>query len=676
MGKSEGGLAARASAAQVMLSVALGSALLSLPLWAGKMDSWRQWLAAALALGIGAWALAVVRCGRLRGGLTFATALLVAALMMTGASVCPGTSARIMMYWAGCAAVLLAAHALAQAGLGLIVISGAAAGAAITALWSVREYLFTALAVGDYSWRPFGPFVNPNALAGYMLAGVPAMFALAASLKYQAFEKEPGHPVRLAFLFVAALTAVGMLALIVTGSKGALLAGAVALVAVVAKTRGGKRAVLAALAVVLLAVVLPPVRNRITAAFSTQRGTSLGFRIQTWLGTWDMAKARPLVGWGPGCFTHAYPRFARVPFTSMAHFSWLQVAAESGLPVALLFTTAFVLLFADCLGTKSQWGPFGGFAMAGLLLQNVVDYTLYLPAVALTALAVAGTALGDGARAGPEHQSLPPGGRGAWPAIASLTAGMLMSLWFAAASLTGAHAEALVSKGFYLGASRQAEIAACRAGFDRDLWVQLGKIREGLAGEPPDAEGLAQAADAYRWAAVWAPTDPAGYIGAARCYRRAGKPEQAVAWSRRAAEVYPNGPPALLEYARCLEQAGDVKAALDVYRRIAALADGPYGQYPALEGWADYRIAIAAAAVARSNTGEKAIEMWRRAGQVLVQSLSWSRAYRSTLESTGRLDVGLDAELDSLAMDTATALSRGGAGDRETARKLRELAGG
>jgi len=80
--------------------------------------------------------------------------------------------------------------------------------------------------------------------------------------------------------------------------------------------------------------------------------------------------------------------------------------------------------------------------------------------------------------------------------------------------------------------------------------------------------------------------------------------------------------------------------------------------------------------VARSNTGEKAIEMWRRAGQVLVQSLSWSRAYRSTLESTGRLDVGLDAELDSLAMDTATALSRGGAGDRETARKLRELAGG
>ena len=154
------------------------------------------------------------------------------------------------------------------------------------------------------------------------------------------------------FPFVAT-TAVGMLALIVT-DPGALLAGAVAQPPA-AKTRGGQEGCPAALAVVLLAVVLPPVRTN-NCGLSTQRGTSLGFRIQTWLGTRDMANARRSSA-GVRLLHSRLPRFARVPFTSMAHFVAPSRSGERS-PRAVVHD-AFVLLFADCLGTKSQWGPSG-----------------------------------------------------------------------------------------------------------------------------------------------------------------------------------------------------------------------------------------------------------------------------------------------------------------------------
>jgi tetratricopeptide (TPR) repeat protein len=249
-----------------------------------------------------------------------------------------------------------------------------------------------------------------------------------------------------------------------------------------------------------------------------------------------------------------------------------------------------------------------------------------------------------------------------------------VSLFFAIVLLSGAQAENLVRRGLYHAAEARAARAAQTAWLDRDLWVTLGKIREGLAGEPPDQRYLQSAIEAYEYAITCARTDPAGYIGAARCYRLAGNTHSAVSLARSAALLYPNGPPALLELARCLEQAGDAQGALAVYRRIVALSDKPYGQYPALEGWADYRIAVAAAAVARSSGGKDANAMWRIAGNILSASLSWAKTYGGSLEMAGRADPRLQAELESLALDAARALAvTGQAGDAEMAENLRKL---
>ena len=137
---------------------------------------------------------------------------------------------------------------------------------------------------------------------------------------------------------------------------------------------------------------------------------------------------------------------------------------------------------------------------------------------------------------------------------------------------------------------------------------------------------------------------------------------------------------------RCIERparAARIRAMLGTSwrRQLAALTftdesqlwpTDPHGQYPALEGWADYRIAIAAAAVARPNTGENSNRDVAEGWPSSCPEPSWSRAYRSTLEHR-QTGCGPGRGADSLAMDTATALSRGGAGDRETARKLRSL---
>lgn len=673
MGKADDSSAPRPGKARLALAGLAGLTLVSLPFWAGKTDPWRAWAAATLGLALGAvWALTGPRRAP-RGAVLLAAALLLAAGTMW-ASVCLGAAARTMLLWVACATTLLAAYGLATAGLGSVVVGSLAAAMAGVALWSVREYFFTALAVGDASWRPFGPFVNPNALAGYALAGLPAIAALAAALRKLAADKEPGHPTRLAFLTIAALAAVSCLALVLTGSKGGLLAAGVAVVAVVGRARGGKWALGAAVALVVLGLLLPPVRNRLAAAFSTQRGTSLGFRAQTWAGTWDLARARPLTGWGPGCFAHAYPRFARVPYTAMAHCSWLQMGAEVGMPAAVLALGAFCLLFADCLRRPTVWGPAGAFAVAAFVIHNLVDYTLYLPAVPMSTLALAGVALGSRGEAEPVPEAAGRPGTGRWVVAGALLAGVALSLWFGAAAVQGFRAEGLVRAGFYHPAEARVRVAAERVRLDRDLWVMLAKIREGLAGSPPAPESLMSAAEAYERAIGAAWTDPAGYIGAARCYRQAGRATEAVLFAQRAVAVYPRGPSALLELARCLEQAGRTREALGVYRRLADLADQAYGQYPALEGWADYRIAVGAAAAARTETGEQASRLWRTAGRILADSLTWDRVYHGSLEAGGRADPGLQAELDSLALDVAAALERSdGAGDAELAGKLRGL---
>jgi O-antigen ligase len=663
----------------VAIAAATGTALLlaGLPAWGGKLQPWADWLAAACVFLIGAVAWATA--GRLRPGTPLHIKLLAVSLLLLCpalfASVAPYEGVRIALLFS--AAVALLAVCMDVPSVATAARWAVAAGGALAGLWGLREYLFTWAITGDSSWRPFAGFLNPNALAGYLLVAVPALDAAAVSLWRQAQGKQPGHPARVLWLITALLAGLATAAFLFTGSKGALV-GAFAAAGLTVVVRTKKRLPLAAALAVAVAVILllPPVRNRVRAAFSSQRGTSLAFRSRTWAGTVDMALARPVLGWGPGSFKHVYPRFARVAFTASAHNSWLQWAAESGFPAAVVLLAALVALACALARTPGPWATAGLFGLVAVAIHNLFDYTWYLPPVSLALFALVGAALADQTPPAAEAEEHPLGRPGLLIA-AVLCLGILTSAWFCSAEVDRGRAEKLVLSGFGSSALDVAEHAADRAAIATDLWVQVGKIAESLASAARDASGLVRAAEAYAQSVRVCPTEPSGYIGAARCLREAGRPAEALTWACGAATVYPHGPAALLEYARCQEAVGDVPRALEAYRATMALADADYGRYAPLEGWADYHLAVAAAAVGRaSQSPDERLHAWRVVGQVLAAYLQWTATYHASLELGGQIDKGRQAELCSLALEGAAALSKAGqAGDDALAAKLRTLAG-
>jgi O-antigen ligase len=712
MGQAEGGSARLGARAVAGLAALLAA---SLPVWAGRLEAWRScWAAAVVLLLAAVWGggrpLRMPRCAWPLAGAVGLGALALWPSVVGAASV------RYVLFWLAALVSLVLGYEMGRAGQGVLLLGGVALGAAVCGVWGLREYLVTALLLGDRSWRPFGPFANPNALGGYLAVATPALAVAAVHLGRQAAEAKPGNPVRIAWPVALVLSVIAVGALLATASKGALLACVAGLLVMAGLGARSRWVLLGAVVAVLAIVGWPSTRARLVAAFSTQRASSFAFRLLTWKGTWAMARARPWLGWGPGSFAHAYPCFALVPFTAMAHCSWLQMAAENGFPAAV----ALVAGLGWCMvaaarrkqggpaarpaqppgeergrrgaGLKAQRGmascrlakgpPMpqasvrlaGTFALTVLVTHNLVDYTWYFPAIAFTALLLGGLGASEGWGERGEER----------PARVFLLLGMAASLVAAVgAGMAGyqdwrrGQAVAAAEAGRY-----EAAISALRAALrwgpfgQGDIWLDLGKVYEGRAGEPPEAGWLEKAAQAYVEALRWAPTEPAASLGAARCYRRRAQLDRALYYAQWAAGVYPAGPAALLEKARVLEALGRQKEALAVYRQMLCLAEGDYGRYSPLEGWADYHLAFAGAAVARAATSPaERHHAWQITGRILAAYLRWAAGYRQAAAPGGAADLPLFAELRSLASEAAAFLARTGeVGDRVLARKLREIA--
>jgi tetratricopeptide (TPR) repeat protein len=60
-----------------------------------------------------------------------------------------------------------------------------------------------------------------------------------------------------------------------------------------------------------LASIVPVTAFAVVIAFAYMRPTSVGFRVATWLSTFEMISSRPLTGLGVGCFKVIYPAYRR-----------------------------------------------------------------------------------------------------------------------------------------------------------------------------------------------------------------------------------------------------------------------------------------------------------------------------------------------------------------------------
>lgn len=247
---------------------------------------------------------------------------------------------------------------------------------------AAREVGLPALVVARLAEnRPFATHLLPAALAGALAV------ALAALLAQRARGTSWGW-------IGPAVALVGM-GLVATGSLGALVGlVAGALVALPWRRVVSRRAALAAL-LIALAGTTALVALRPGPVFDLARPEHpIALRAGNWRGAVLVALRQPFAGDGLGSFASLYPAVRRPGDveTLYAHNSWLQLAAEAGLPAILLLALAgrqIVRRARSELPGDQRWALAGAAAFAA---HNLVDFTAYLPGVAVPAMALAGLA--------------------------------------------------------------------------------------------------------------------------------------------------------------------------------------------------------------------------------------------------------------------------------------------
>ena len=267
----------------------------------------------------------------------------------------------------------------------------------------------------------FGPFVNRNHFAGWMLM---AVCLLVGALFGQVERASPGsgdssHQRRLAWMssaqanglfLMGGTVLVAAVSLFWTLSRSAItgfgVAGAAFVWLALSRRRLGttRRAVaVAALGMALLAGVIRRGPGRLLEWFQDERDL-LG-RLDAWRDGWDVVRDFPLFGTGINTYPDAmlfYQRRNPDIFLAQAHNDYLQVLVEGGLLVTIPATIAILLLVyairrnlrAARAQARGYWIRAG--AAVGLLAiaaQEVFEFSLQIPVNALLFCTLAAAAL-------------------------------------------------------------------------------------------------------------------------------------------------------------------------------------------------------------------------------------------------------------------------------------------
>jgi len=302
---------------------------------------------------------------------------------------------------------------------GLVVIGAVMAIAGI-----VQQPLFTGRIYGFWTpidgGTPYGPFVNRNHFAGWMLMTLPVTIGLFLGQAVRAMRGvRPTWRDRLIWfasaeanrlLLLAAAAAVMGLSVVLTMSRSGITALALALALTVAfiaqreRVRGrGSIAILFVLGLIIVVVAWagPGV---IAARFSENQNADLDGRRGAWADANDVRRRFPLVGTGLNTYGVAMVLYQRHDVTHQyteAHNDYLQLAAEGGwlLTVPALLAVVAVagasrrrLAVED--STSAYWIRVGAITgIAAIALQESVEFSLQMPGNAALFAVLCGIAL-------------------------------------------------------------------------------------------------------------------------------------------------------------------------------------------------------------------------------------------------------------------------------------------
>jgi O-antigen ligase len=198
-------------------------------------------------------------------------------------------------------------------------------------------------------------------------------------------------------------------AMFMTNSRGAALVSLLALMAAFLAffrrdlpRRTGIVSTFAAGGVIAL-ILLETMGAGVSGRFGSQ-GLSGEGRIDVYKATLRMIADHPWLGIGQGSFADAFPIYRSSDASvfgvwDLAHNTLLEIAAEMGLPIAVLVVAVWIAMFARLargimVRRRGILVPAAALAVAGLaVLHSLIDFSLQIPGYAIVALALVGAGL-------------------------------------------------------------------------------------------------------------------------------------------------------------------------------------------------------------------------------------------------------------------------------------------
>ncbi len=268
--------------------------------------------------------------------------------------------------------------------------------------------------------NPFGPFVNRNHFAGWMVMVLPVVVAYSWAVVQRADREVVGERAGWfrwvgtvegnRFLLIATSALIMGVSVVLTGSRSgmaSLAVAAVALGAFVVRRLGGRTRRLAAaayLGLMLVGAVSWAGMDLVVGRFERAPGEVQG-RLVAWRDTVRMIADFPVFGAGLGGYGHAmlvYQTADRARMYAQAHNDYLQLAAEGGV---LVVVPALVVVGILAGGIRRRlvmadddaltyWVRRGAVCgLLGIAAQSLVEFSLQMPGnavlcVVLVALAV------------------------------------------------------------------------------------------------------------------------------------------------------------------------------------------------------------------------------------------------------------------------------------------------
>ena len=255
---------------------------------------------------------------------------------------------------------------------------------------------------------PFGPFINRNHFAGWMVMALPLVVGYACAVLAQtspAGRRGVAATLRWCvtveasrFLLLSFCALLMGMALVLTGSRSGIASFAIAMMvfAFLAgrqfRSRRSRLVVAGALGMFVLGAIAWAGSDATIGRFLLARADSSGAgRVQAWQDTLRIIGDFPWFGTGVGTFGQAmlvYQTAGRPVMYAQAHNDYLQVMAEGGVLVVAPAVVALVLVLATLRRrlapgreqSMTPWVRAGAVAgLAGIAAQSLVEFSLQMP---------------------------------------------------------------------------------------------------------------------------------------------------------------------------------------------------------------------------------------------------------------------------------------------------------